>query len=87
MKTIALQFENEKQARNILNNLVNEKVEVWCTGVRVEGIVKKFEEDKYTFKITVDHRDVQWSNNIYTTSTISVRKHDGMWMSGISIFK
>jgi len=85
MKTVtALKFENEVQAREVLMGLVNKTVEIPHTGLRVEGTVISFEEDKYSLCLNVEHEGVRWGDQIFTKSHIRVRKSDGWGMDSIS---
>jgi len=56
--------------------LVGKNVSVIVTGERVNGVVKAFKENEYSFEVEVDHEPVNWGGDIYTKANIWARKCD-----------
>lgn len=64
------------QLRKEYKGLVGQDVTLIVTGLRVNGTVKAFSEDKNSFRLEVEHEPVNWGGEIYTVAYPFARKFD-----------
>ena len=74
-------MENLMKTQIKNHKMIGKTITKWVTGLKVQAIVTKAWEDKYSITFETKHEPVQWGDDQYTNTTCSIRKSDG-WIIG-----
>lgn len=70
-------YEKSKLFTEIKNHkMIGKKVLAWVTGKEVLSEITRVWEDKYSVILETKHEPVNWGGELYTESSISMRKYD-----------
>ena len=76
------QFETDKNFTEIKNHkMIGKTITKWVTGLEVQATVTRVWENEYSIYMQTIHEPVQWGDDHFTNTSVSIRKWDN-WIRG-----